>query len=327
VSRHPIFDLKPTAYQQHPLHTGERDWIESNCYIDVYIGLLQGLGVDVYACLGFTLASNFEDDQWTFFKPPLTDLRDLYGLNVQELTLWRPLVEHVEEHLKAGRLVTPEMDAFFLPDVAATDYQQAHVKSTISITHVDRAARVMHYFHNCGHHTLEGDDFDGVFRIGHAPDAEYLPPYCEVMRLDEATVHPTEKLTEIAHGLTAGHLGRRPKLNPMIPYSERVVRDLEWLITQDAAVYHAYVFATLRQCGASFELGALHLRWLGRNGIPGLEASAGHFESISRTAKTLVMKFARITRSKKLRDVSPQLEQMTADWQAGMDALPPELIS
>ena len=36
-------------------------------------------------------AIDFEGDQWTFFKPPHDELRELYGVDVQELNVWRPL--------------------------------------------------------------------------------------------------------------------------------------------------------------------------------------------------------------------------------------------
>lgn len=73
--------------------------------------------------LPFTLAVDFEGDQWTFFKPSLEELRDLYGIDVQELTIWRPLIEHAVEQLSAGKFISTEADAFWLPDTAGTDYR------------------------------------------------------------------------------------------------------------------------------------------------------------------------------------------------------------
>ena len=321
MSRHPIFDLVPADYCQHPLHAADRDWAESNCYIDVYIGLLHGLGVDVHACLPFTLGVDFEGDQWTFFKPPLSMLRDLYGVDVQELTLWRPLLDHVQEQLARGRLVTPEVDSFYLPDVVGTDYHRAHVKSTVSITYVDAGAKRMHYFHNRGHYTVEGADFDGVFRIGHAPQDDYLPPYCEYMKLDHLRVRPTAELVTLSLAFAREQLSRLPGDNPMARYAERLARDLQWLVTQDASAYHAYVFATLRQCGAAFELAALYLRWLEAHGVAALSVHAEHFQAISRTAKMLVLKLARIQRSGQVRDLSEHLQAMSVQWQAGMQGL------
>jgi hypothetical protein len=65
-----LFDLHPSDYKPHALHGFDRDFRESNCYVDVCIGVLHALGLEPTACLAFTLASEFEGDQWTFFKPP-----------------------------------------------------------------------------------------------------------------------------------------------------------------------------------------------------------------------------------------------------------------
>ena len=49
----------------------ERAWAETNCYVDLWVELLHALGHDPIAALPFTLAIDFEGDQWTFFKFPL----------------------------------------------------------------------------------------------------------------------------------------------------------------------------------------------------------------------------------------------------------------
>ena len=100
--------LTPATYQRHALHGEGTAWPEKNCYADLWIGFLHTLGLEPLAMLPFTVAVDFEDDQWTFFKPPLEDLRALYGVDVQELTVWRPLLEHAKEHLAAGRLISTE---------------------------------------------------------------------------------------------------------------------------------------------------------------------------------------------------------------------------
>lgn len=324
MSRTCIFALDAADYAPHPLHCGERDWLESNCYIDVYLEVLHALGLEVPACLAFTLAQDFDDDQWTFFKPPLCDMDDLYGVHIQELTLWRPLVEHVEEQLAAGRLVVPEVDAFYLPDVASTDYKTAHVKTTIAIAQMDRKRRSLGYFHNTGYHSLEADDFDGIFRLGprfESGPEDYLPPYCELVKLDRLVRRPRGELLELALEQARSHLRRRPARNPMLAYRDRLRADMEWLVTRDLATYHAYVFATVRQCGAGFEFAASFVRWLCDSGVDGLEDTAERFLQISHTAKMMVMKMARIARSKQPRDLSPHVDAMAADWQAGIDRM------
>ncbi len=91
----------------HPLHAEDRIWVEKNCYVDVWIELLHALGLEPLAMLPFIVAIDFEGDHWTFFKPRHDELRVLYGIDVQELNVWRPLIEHVREHVAAGKLVAP----------------------------------------------------------------------------------------------------------------------------------------------------------------------------------------------------------------------------
>ena len=73
--------LRPAepAFAAHPLHDADREWPETNCYVDLWIELLHARGLEPEAMLGFTLRQDFEGDQFTFFKPPLADLEALYG--------------------------------------------------------------------------------------------------------------------------------------------------------------------------------------------------------------------------------------------------------
>ena len=150
----------------HPLHASERTWSETNCYVDVWIEVLHALGLDPVAAAAFTLSCDFEGDQWTFFKYPPEDLRTLFGIEVAELNVWRPVVDHVEEQFGLGRLCTVEVDAWFLPDTRGISYREVHEKTTIVPTRIDRAARRLDYFHNAGLFTLVDDDFDGLFHLG-----------------------------------------------------------------------------------------------------------------------------------------------------------------
>src|SRR5258706_11806662 len=108
--------ISAEAYRRHAIHGEERTWAETNCYTDLLIEMLHGMGHDPAAMLPFTLAVDFEGDQWTFFKPPANDILDLYGLDIQELAIWKPLAEHVVEQVAAGRPVLVELDSFYLPD-------------------------------------------------------------------------------------------------------------------------------------------------------------------------------------------------------------------
>src|SRR5690606_14826971 len=122
---------------------------------------------------------DFEGDQWTFFKPAPGELYDLYGVDVQELTIWRPLIEHAQEHLAGGKLICTEADAFWLPDTAGTDYRAKHTKTTIVLNDLDMEKQRLGYFHNAGYYSLEGEDFIKTFRLDAAPDPAFMPLFCE----------------------------------------------------------------------------------------------------------------------------------------------------
>ena len=315
---HPI---DATRYVPHELHRMERAWVESNCYIDVWIEVLHALHRDPVACLGFVVGVDWEGDQFTFFKPPHEDLATLYGVDVQELNVYRPLVEHVAEQLRLGKLVLTEADAFFLPDTAGTDYRAQHTKTTIGIQEIDVDGRSLGYFHNATYHVLGGADFAGLFRLETPADPAFMPLFAELVRLERVEVREPCHLAGLSVQLLRKHLARRPPDNPLTRFAERFRADLERLKVEGLPMYHAYAFASIRQLGAAFELGALHLRWLGRHGERGLDSIAADFDEISAASKSLILKAARAVGAHKAVDVAPLLSDMEARWAGGMERL------
>lgn len=317
-----ILPIDPATYVPHALHREERSWPETNCYVDLWIELLHGLGLDPVAAAAFTLALDFEGDQWTFFKFPLADLYALYGIDVQELNVWSALEQHVLAQLRLGRPVIVEVDACFLPDTAGTAYGAAHTKTSVAVQAIDVGARQLGYFHNAGYHVLEGDDFDGIFRLGgSASCAAALPPYAELAKLDRLARRPAADLARIALELTRAHLARRPAINPVAKYRPRFRDDIAWLAGNQMAAFHQYAFATLRQCGACSELAATFVRWLGAHGESGLDAAAADLETIATTAKALQFRTARIVSTKKAANLEPMLDTMEASWDSAMARL------
>ena len=317
-----LASLDPLQHNQHSLHAKAQDFAETNCYVDVWIEILHALGHDPTACLAFTLASDFEGDQWTFFKPPLADIDRLYGVRVEELALWRPLLRHAVTQTARGCMPLVEVDSFFLPDTSGTDYRVGHVKTTIAMTKVDESARVLHYFHNAGFHHLEGDDFDGLFRLGPRPDDE-LPPYSELIKLEHSTPRTKSTLRSLSLSLACHHYARAPRRNPVAAFAEQFEHDLESLLAGDLATYHAYTFATLRQLGANAELAGAYCRWMSETNAerdPWQQASAA-FITVSATAKMLILKLARMINRRRAQDVSNQWTEMAQCWNRAMEAL------
>jgi hypothetical protein len=310
-----------SQYQRHALHAEGCDWVEKNCYVDIWIEVLHAQGLEPLAMLPFTVALDFEGDQWTFFKPPHGDLWDLYGVDVQELTVWRPLLEHAVSHLAAGKLVSTEADAFFLPDTQGTDYRAHHTKTTIVIQALDVERRRLGYFHNAAYYTLEGDDFGGLFRVDAPPDSTFLPLYAELIRVDRKTVLAPDELRRRSRALLERHLGRRPARNPVALFAAQFGDDIARLSDEGLARYHAYAFATVRQLGAAFELASLYLRWLAPPHGDGLAPAAEAFASLSSSMKGLILKGARAVNAKRVTDFGPLLAPAAEAWERGMRAL------
>ena len=295
--------LDAQQYQRHMLHAEDRVWVEKNCYVDVWIEVIHAVGCEPLAILPFVLAIDFEGDQWTFFKPPHDELRDLYGLDVQELNCWRPLLEHAVEHLAAGKLISTEADAWWLPDTSGTDYRRQHTKSTIVLNDLDAAARRLGYFHNAGYYLLEGEDFEKTF------EQPVMPFFAELVRIDRVVRRPEAELKAMSRPLLARHLARRPADNPVRRFAERFGKELPELQAKGLAHYHAWAFATVRQLGAAAELMALYLRWLDAH-----PAAAAAYDTISTGAKSFILKAARAVNSKKPFDPSAQLAEWATAW-------------
>ena len=309
-------ELDAKTFVPHDVHRRERVWAESNCYVDLWLELLHGLGLDPVPCLAFTIGLDFEGDQLTFFKMPHADLRRMYGIDVIELNVWRTLAFHVREQVAMGRAPIVEIDSWYLPDTAGVSYRLEHTKSSIAIQDIDLEARTLGYFHGQGYHELAGDDFDCALRRVPPHDApDRLAPYFEVVKLDRVErVAPAAQATR-AIALLREHLALRPRENPLAKMAVRFPDDLAWMREQPLASYHTWAFATLRQAGASFELCAVFLRWLAAQGQDDLEEVAQASDAIAQASRTLMLKVARAVNGKRPLDASEPLDAMANGWE------------
>jgi hypothetical protein len=314
-----LLDLEPTTYVPHLLHSPDRAFPETNCYTDLWIELLHGLGHEPMAMLAYCVSVDFEGDQWTFFKPPPADIERLYGAEIQEFVVYRPLPDHVFEQIALGRIAIVEVDGFYLPDTRGRSYREQHEKTSIAIEAIDREQQRLRYFHGRGYFELEGDDYRNALRIGREFSPDVLPPYVEFVRRDRLTPVSPADLRTVAGELLAVQVERRPRENPVRRFGERLAIDLPVLFVGDEEIYHAYAFATVRQCGAAWETAASFLRWLAAPGDPPPAATA--FDSLASQCKTLLFKLARAAASRRTFDVSPAIEEMASSWDIAMEEL------
>lgn len=316
-----VSGLDPANYTRHSLHGEECIWVEKNCYIDLWIEALHALRLEPLAMLPFTVSLDFEGDQWTFFKPSHEELRDLYGVDVQELTVWRPLLEHAQEHLAAGKWISTEADAWWLPDTAGTDYRRQHTKTTIVMNDLDVANQRLGYFHNAGYYMLEGEDFIKTFRLDAAPDPTFMPLFAEFVRVDRVVRRPAEELARMSLALWRRHLQRIPTSNPVTRFRERFERDLADMQQRGLPYYHAWAFGSIRQLGAAFELAALNLQWLQAQRHQGLDQASAAFLDIANLNKAFILKAARSVNTKRPFDGAAMFMQMEQAWERGTMAL------
>jgi hypothetical protein len=321
-----LLAIDPSSYRPHPLHANERTWTETNCYVDLWIELLHALGLEPLSAAAFTISTDFEGDQWTFFKFPAEDLRALFGLEVGEFNVWRPVLDHAVEQLELGRLMIMDADAWFLPDTQGVSYHIAHAKTAMVPNCIDPDGRRLGYFHNAGYFELSGDDFDGLFRLGPHSDEHALPPYVETVRLDRLR-RDRDGLVDMAVELTRTHLARRPLDDPIARLRERIERDLAWLAHQDVETFHLYAFGTCRQCGANAELAASFADWLQLNdrsaseaAQEGLKVVADSFRMVASSAKALQFSLARASRGRRV-DLDGLFGEMSRAYQTAIDGL------
>ncbi|MDB5871237.1 MAG: hypothetical protein JWQ07_679 [Ramlibacter sp.] len=313
--------LDANGYRSHALHGPDAVWGEKNCYSDLWVELLHTLQLEPMAMLPFTLAADFEGDQWTFFKPSLGELQDLYGIDVQELTVWRPMVEHAADQLRAGKLICCEVDAYWLPDTAATDYRQKHTKTTILVASLDVEEERLGYFHNAGYFELAGEDFRGVLRAGVEEDPQFMPLFAELVRVDRMVRRPADELAALSFEMLRKHFGRRPPSNPFERFGTRVTEEFPALRSRGLPFYHAWAFANVRQAGAAFELAAEYLRWQAGFGHEGLRDASFSFDAIALGMKALILKAARAVNSGKPLQAGDLFDNIAADWDRGMKTL------
>ncbi|MFL5754768.1 MAG: DUF1839 family protein [Chloroflexota bacterium] len=309
-----LFGLDPATYQPHAIHTGARTYLETNCFTDIISELLHAHGDEPVASFGSFVRMDFENDQWTFFKPLAIDMELLFGVDVHEIQPYRAIPDQIAEQIALGRTMTIELDAWYLPDTAATSYGTAHVKTGVIAEAIDVAGERFRYFHNASLYELGDADFRGAFRTGGDWSGDVLPPYTELIRFDAGPRLEGDELRSAARELLRGHLGRVVPGNPFERFDARLTADLPGLLEGDADRYHAFTFATFRMAGAGFELLSSHVDWLlGPDG----QAATAAMSRIVDGCKVLGFKLAR----RRPFDPSDAMRDLAGAWTEALEAL------
>jgi len=309
-----LFGLEASSYQPHMVHGPGRSYPETNCYTDIIIELIHARGDEPLAALGYLVRSDFEGDQFTFFKPPPEDLETLFGIDIHEMQPYRPLPTQIAEQIDAGRTIIVELDAWYLPDTATTSYRREHVKTSVAAEAIDLERGWMRYFHGPSLFELDGEDYLRIFHLEGDTDPEVLPPYTELVRFDSGPRLRGDALRAAAVDALRQHVAHRPEPNPFERFGENLDRELPVLLEAGQEAYHAYAFATVRMVGAAYELAAAQVDWMfGERGA----RAATAMNTIVDGCKVLGFRLAR----RRTFDTGPVLASLGDAWVETVAAL------
>ena len=94
--------------------------------------------------------------------------------------------------------------------------------------------------------------------------------------------------------------------------AERLGRDRDWVREEGMDLFHAYSFATLRQCGATAELAASLCGWLDVH-ADGVGSATEAFGRVATAAKAAQFKLARLASGREV-DIEPLVADIALDW-------------
>ncbi len=281
------------------------DWPETSCYLDLWATLVGQWGGEPRAMAAFVLTIDWEGDQFTFLKPPAADLQALYGVTVQELSRFGSVEQQVVLQLARKRIVLLEVDSYYLPDTQATSYRRQHTKTTIGITALDPHRQTLHYVHNAGVFSLDGEDYAGLFR----PAEPGLPLFAEIAKMSEelpqGQVLQAAAMTSLRQALA--HVPTACPIQAMQAGFETQIADL----LEQPSGFDDWAFNTLRQLGAGFERLGGFAGWLAECGLPATAAMTPCLD-ISATTKTIQFRTARMLARKRFDPCAEQFAQLSA---------------
>nr|WP_315597741.1 DUF1839 family protein [uncultured Cupriavidus sp.] len=305
----------------HALHGGNPVWSHANRHIDLWVELLHGWEFEPIAALPFTVALDFEGDQFTSSNIPSADLERLYGIVKDELSTYGRLEAHVAAQTNRGNAVLLEVDNYQLPQPAGV-YRRQHARACIAIDVLVPEATAVGYYHHDGYHTASGDDYLAIFRT---PAHETMWgvatfPQAEVVRR-RFSAQSADGLMRTSLDLLREHLARRPRENPIRAFRAAFPAHLEQLMARGEPNFQIYAASVLRQLGANFELLGRYVRWLVMNGqvLPDSVAEACY--TMASEAMVMQFRLMRAVISHKSDSCQDCLEQLEMAYQGTVPAL------
>ncbi|NKE09416.1 MULTISPECIES: DUF1839 family protein [Kocuria] len=302
--------LSAEGFTPHPLHQDQSLWSNTNCYLDVWVELLHGMGRRPEPLFAAAVAAETQVEQFEFLKVDHRDLEEVHGLRVGEYDVWKPLLEHVLTQMAAGNLMIIEADAHWLPDTRGISYGTEHTKTSIVPLRVDPQQRHLVYLHNEGLHELRGQDFD--FVLGEQRSQGIVPaPYVELVRLDRLGAANDDDARAHTVRLLRHHALRATAHNPVAELMDVVRSHFDWLAEAGMDGYHALCFETTRQLGVVSMLAAEAVRF---SAVEEIQGAAEAYVTVSKESKALQFQLARVARGRKSASLETTMATISEQW-------------
>ena len=262
--------LDAATYQRHALHAEDRVWVEKNCYVDIWIEVLHALGLRAAGDAAVRRrASTSKAISGRSSSRRTTSCCDLYGVDVQELNVWRPLLEHArraprrrQADLDRGRRVLAARHRGHRLPARSTPRRRSSSRTSISTSSGSATSTTPATTRSRARTSRR------LFRVGAAPDPTFMPLFAELVRIDRVVKRPAAELRAMSRALLARHLARRPADNPVRALRRSASRrDLPGLT--DEGPRRSITRGRSRRCASSARRWSclqLHLRWLERSG-------------------------------------------------------------
>ena len=313
--------LRSRRLPPHALHSSERIWPETNCYVDLWIEVLNALGLPPEAMLGFTLTQDFEGDQFTFFKVPLEDLGSALRHPRGELAIFDRVERSVGQQIARGRLCLIEMDSFYHARYAgrrpiAASMARRRSPSTGSCRQRTRRSSISTM---AAIYQLDGRGFRRPVR---APlSRRGRSPSCPIPNSRSfRTGSPAKRISATWRDrLLRRHFSRRPAENPIRAFAKQFPQQVRRIAERPFGFFHKYAFNTLRQFGANFELAARSSCMAVAGQVH--ESRAKMPGAFPKSAKTVQFQLARAVTRRKFDPLQTALDPAADAWDSMMASI------
>ena len=203
----------PTRTRGTRCTPSDRVWVEKNCYVDIWIEFdPRARAASRWRCCRSSSRSTSRATSGRSSSRRTTSCATLYGIDVQELNCWRPLLEHAQEHLarrQADQRPRPMRSG--CPTRRAPTTGAQHTKTTIVLDELDARGAAARLLPQRRLLRARGRGLRDRRSGSTPPDPAFMPFFAELVRIDRLVRRAAAELTRDVGRAARRHLARRPR--------------------------------------------------------------------------------------------------------------------